>query len=148
MALKRRNKIQATFSMSSMTDVIFLLLIFFMITSTVVFPNAIKVLLPQSKQQTSASPQAKVTIEIDKNGRLDASGEPLLNYYVAFGNEKPNQVDIAQITPWLQSVKAEYPEMYVSLFADEAISYKRVVEILNISVENDFKMVLATRPVK
>ena len=43
MALKRRHKIDATFSMASMTDVIFLLLIFFMITSTIVFPNSIKV---------------------------------------------------------------------------------------------------------
>ena len=52
--LKRKNKISPQFSMSSMTDIIFLLLIFFMITSTMVSPNAIKVLLPQSSQQTSA----------------------------------------------------------------------------------------------
>ena len=52
--LQRRAKISPNFSMASMTDVIFLLLIFFMITSTVVSPNAIKVLLPQGKQQTSA----------------------------------------------------------------------------------------------
>lgn len=136
MALKRRNKIQATFSMSSMTDVIFLLLIFFMVTSTIVFPNAIKVLLPQSKQQTSASPQARVTIDQD------------LNYYVAFGNEAPSPVALEQITPWLQSVKAEHDDMYVTLFADENIPYSKVVEILNIGVTNDFKMVLATRPIK
>lgn len=134
--LKRRNKIQTTFSMSSMTDVIFLLLIFFMVTSTIVFPNAIKVLLPQSKQQTSASPQARVTI--DEN----------LQYYVAFGNEAPSQVSIDQITPWLQSVKVEHDDMFVTLYADESIPYSKVVEILNIGVENDFKMVLATRPIK
>lgn len=122
--------------MSSMTDVIFLLLIFFMVTSTIVFPNAIKVLLPQSKQQTQAAPQARVTIDQD------------LNYYVAFGNEAPIQVAIDQITPWLQAVQAEHNDMYVTLFADEAIPYCKVVEILNISVENNFKMVLATRPVK
>lgn len=136
MALKRRNKIQATFSMSSMTDVIFLLLIFFMVTSTIVFPNAIKVLLPQSKQQTSASPQARVTIDQE------------MNYFVAFGNEAPSEVALEQITPWLQSVKAEHQDMYVTLFADESIPYSKVVEILNIGVENDFKMVLATRPIK
>ena len=119
-----------------MTDVIFLLLIFFMVTSTIVFPNAIKVLLPQSKQQTSAAPQARVTIDKE------------LNYYVAFGNEAPSPVAIEQITPWLQSVKAEHEDMYVTLFADETIPYAKVVEILSIGVENDFKMVLATRPVK
>ncbi|MCQ2058121.1 MAG: biopolymer transporter ExbD, partial [Bacteroidaceae bacterium] len=61
--LKRKNKISPQFSMSSMTDIIFLLLIFFMITSTLVSPNAIKVLLPQSSQQTSAKPLARVIID-------------------------------------------------------------------------------------
>ena len=66
--------------MASMTDVIFLLLIFFMITSTVVSPNAIKVLLPQGKQQTSAKPLTRVVIDKD------------LNFYAAFGNEKEQPV--------------------------------------------------------
>ena len=65
MALKRRQKISPNFSMASMTDIIFLLLIFFMITSTMVSPNAIKVLLPQGRQQTSAKPLTRVII--DKN---------------------------------------------------------------------------------
>ena len=73
MALKRRHKISPNFSMASMTDIIFLLLIFFMITSTMVSPNAIKVLLPQGKQQTSAKPLTRVII--DKQ----------LNYYTAIG---------------------------------------------------------------
>ena len=75
MSLKRRQKISPAFSMSSMTDLIFLLLIFFMITSTMVSPNAIKVLLPQGSEQTSAKPMARVIIDKD------------LNYYGAFGNE-------------------------------------------------------------
>ena len=53
MDLKRRTKVNEAFSMASMTDVIFLLLIFFMVTSTVVIPNAIKVTLPQAQKQTS-----------------------------------------------------------------------------------------------
>ena len=53
MALKRRTKVNEAFSMASMTDVIFLLLIFFMVTSTVVIPNAIKVTLPQAQKQTA-----------------------------------------------------------------------------------------------
>lgn len=67
MGLKRRNRVSPNFSMASMTDVIFLLLIFFMITSTVVSPNAIKVLLPQGKQQTSAKPLTRVVIDKDLN---------------------------------------------------------------------------------
>ena len=62
--------------MASMTDVIFLLLIFFMVTSTVVIPNAIKVTLPQSQKQTAAKPLTRVTIDAN------------LNYYVAFGKQK------------------------------------------------------------
>ena len=136
MALKRRNKILATFSMSSMTDVIFLLLIFFMVTSTVVFPNAIKVLLPQSKKQTSATPLARVTI--DKN----------INYYVAFGNEREHAVALDDITHWLQNMQLEAPDMYVALYADETVPYSEVVKILDIANRQNFRMVLATRPVK
>lgn len=134
MALKRRNKVDPSFSMASMTDVIFLLLIFFMVTSTVVFPNAIKVLLPQSKQQTSAKPLTRVTI--------DAA----LNYYVAFGNEKEKMVAYDEITPFLIDVQNREPEMYVALYADETVPYREVVKVLNIANENKFKMVLATRP--
>ena len=136
MALKRRNKIQTTFSMSSMTDVIFLLLIFFMVTSTVVFPNAIKVLLPQSKKQTSASPLARVTIDKD------------LNYYVAFGNEREHSVSFDEITPWLRSMQLEEPDMYVALYADETVPYSEVIKVLDIANREHFSMVLATRPIK
>ena len=136
MALKRRNKIQTTFSMSSMTDVIFLLLIFFMVTSTVVFPNAIKVLLPQSKKQTSASPLARVTIDKD------------LNYYVAFGNEREHSISFDEITPWLRSMQLEEPDMYVALYADETVPYSEVIKVLDIANREHFRMVLATRPIK
>ncbi|HKL92338.1 MAG TPA: biopolymer transporter ExbD [Bacteroidales bacterium] len=136
MALKQKNKIDPTFSLSSMTDIIFLLLLFFMITSTVVHPNAIKLLLPESKQQTSAKPLTRVTI--DEN----------LNYYVAFGKEKERQIDFDGIEPFLQQRILEEPEMYVALYADEKIPYKELVRVLNICNENKFKLVLATRPLK
>ena len=134
MALKRRTKVNEAFSMASMTDVIFLLLIFFMVTSTVVIPNAIKVTLPQAKQQTAAKPLTRVTI--------DAS----LNYYVAFGKQKEIQVTYEEITPFLQDCYNKEPEMFVALYADETVPYKEIVKILNIANENKFKMVLATRP--
>lgn len=134
MALKRRTKISPNFSMASMTDVIFLLLIFFMITSTVVSPNAIKVLLPQGKQQTSAKPLSRVVIDKD------------LNYYVAFGNEKEQLIELEQLTPFLQDYAQREPEMFVALYADETVPYREIVKVLNIANENHFKMVLATRP--
>ncbi|MDL2299111.1 biopolymer transporter ExbD [Bacteroides sp. OttesenSCG-928-E20] len=132
--LKRRNKISPAFSMASMTDVIFLLLIFFMITSTVVSPNAIKVLLPQGKQQTSAKPLTRVVIDKD------------LNYYAAFGNEKERLLTVDELPFFLQSVSEKEPDMYVALYADESVPYREIVKVLNIANENQFKMVFATRP--
>lgn len=120
--------------MASMTDVIFLLLIFFMITSTVVSPNAIKVLLPQGKQQTSAKPLSRVVIDKE------------LNYYVAFGNEKETQIALEQLTSFLQDYAQREPEMFVALYADETVPYREIVKVLNIANDNKFKMVLATRP--
>ena len=119
--------------MASMTDVIFLLLIFFMITSTVVSPNAIKVLLPQGKQQTSAKPLTRVIIDKE------------LNVYAAFGNEKEQPLLLQELPAFLQACAVREPEMYVALYADETVPYREIVKILNIANENQFKMVLATR---
>lgn len=120
--------------MASMTDVIFLLLIFFMITSTAVSPNAIKVLLPQGKQQTSAKPLTRVVIDKD------------LNLYVAFGKEKERLLAFEELTPFLQRCAQKEPDMFVALYADESVPYREIVRVLNIANENKFKMVLATRP--
>ena len=120
--------------MASMTDMIFLLLIFFMLTSTVVVPNAIKVLLPQSTQQTSAKPITRVTINSD------------LKYFVAYGRERERQVSFEEIAPFLQDCFTREPDIYVALYADESIPYKEVVKILNIANQNNFRMILVTRP--
>jgi biopolymer transport protein ExbD len=133
MALKKR-KIAAEFSMASMTDMIFLLLIFFMLTSTVVIPNAIKVVLPQSARQTSANPLTRVTIDAE------------LNYYVAYGNEKERLVNFSEITPFLQKCYDKEPDIYIALYADESIPYKEVVKVLDIANRNNFRMILVTRP--
>ena len=131
--LKRRNEVSPQFSMSSMTDIIFLLLIFFMITSTMVSPNAIKVLLPQSSQQTSAKPLTRVIIDRD------------LNYYTAFGNDDEMPIVFDELTAFLIDCSQKEPDMYVALYADESVPYNEIVKVLNIANENQFKMVLATR---
>ena len=119
--LKRRNEVSPQFSMSSMTDIIFLLLIFFMITSTMVSPNAIKVLLPQSSQQTSAKPLTRVIIDRD------------LNYYTAFGNEDEMPILFEELTDFLIDCSQKEPDMYVALYADESVPYKEIVKVLNIA---------------
>lgn len=120
--------------MASMTDIIFLLLIFFMITSTMVSPNAIKVLLPQGKKQTTVKATARVVI--DKQ----------LNIYAAAGSEEEVPVTLEELPSVLSAQVNDSTELFVSLYADEAVPYKNIVEILNVANDNHFKMVLATRP--
>ncbi|MEG1564621.1 MAG: biopolymer transporter ExbD [Bacteroides sp.] len=134
MALKRRVKISPAFSMASMTDVVFLLLIFFMITSTAVSPNSIKVLLPQGKEQTSVKTMARVVIDKE------------LNYYGAFGKEKEKSLPLEGLAPFLKECAEKDSELFVALYADETVPYGEIVKVLNIANENHFKMVLATRP--
>ena len=133
MSLKRKTKINPSFSMASMTDIIFLLLIFFMITSTMVSPNAIKVLLPQGKTQTSAKSLTRVIIDKD------------LQYYAAYGNQDEKPITLDELPAFLQQRAQEEPEMYVALYADERVPYREIVNVLNIANDNNFKMVLATR---
>ena len=109
MALKRRTKIKPVFSMASMTDVIFLLLIFFMITSTAVSPNSIKVLLPQGRQQNDAKPLARVIIDKD------------LNIYAAFGNDR----EMGKCTYVSQYGLAEAKRMLNELTADAIAQLSR-----------------------
>jgi len=136
MALKRREKITAEFCMTSMTDVVFLLLIFFMIMTTIVKPSTtIKINLPQSKKEDSTHPLARVTIDKE------------MNYYVAFGNGKEEQVMFEQIAPFLREHQAENPDMFVALYADESVQYREIVGILDIANRNGLKLVIATRPI-
>jgi biopolymer transport protein ExbD len=132
--IKRKTKAIDGFSMSSMTDIIFLLLIFFMLTSTIVAPNAIKVLLPEGKAQTQAKPLARVTIDKE------------LNFFVQWDKDEPRQIaGLDDLTAFLFDCREKDDEMYIALYADETIPYGEVVKVLNIANDNEFKMVLATR---
>ncbi len=117
-----------------MTDIIFLLLIFFMITSTMVSPNAIKVNLPQSKKQTTTHSVARVVIDADCNIYAASDG----------GEELP--VTLEELPSVLNAAKTDTTDLFVSLYADESVPYKNIVEVLNVANDNHFKMVLATRP--
>ncbi len=132
MALKRRNKVNAAFSMSSMTDIVFLLLIFFMVTSTLIAPNALKLMLPQSNNQTAA--KAQTTVSITKN----------LQYYVNdAGNVK--RVSFNEIEPTLVKQFGDKKDVFISLHAERSVPIEEVVKIMNIARKHEFKMILATQ---
>lgn len=135
MALKRPQQMLATFSMASMTDVVFLLLVFFMVTSSFVFPTALEVDLPESTQQTPLKPTTRVFI--------DAQG----TYYVAGADMEPVQAPADSLPQYILGT-AVHPDSLgaVAVYADAEVAYGKVVEVLNIGAENEIKMVLATRP--
>ncbi len=134
MALKRRNKVNASFSMSSMTDIVFLLLIFFMVTSTLVAPNALKLLLPQSNNQTTA--KAITTISITKD----------LKYYIN-DNGKLRPVAFQEIEPFLQErFGIGNDDIFISLYAEKSVPWEEVVKVMNIARRNKYKMIAATAP--
>ena len=139
MALKRSHNMIEIFSMASMTDVIFLLLIFFMVTSTFVFPTALEVNLPQSSEQTAIKPSTRVFIDKDKN------------IYVSFDKEEPQPVDREELLGFLRMNQAQQSpetieEQYIAIYADEEVTYGTLVEVLDMGARNNLKMVLATKP--
>ena len=134
MALKRRNRVEASFAMSSMTDLVFLLLLFFVMASTMSSPNDIKINLPTSRAQKVTRPQvAKVSID------------NLGNYFVALGKVKPVAIDPDNLENYLANIQASDTTMYIALHADEDVAYKEVVRVLDIANEHHMKLVVATK---
>jgi biopolymer transport protein ExbD len=129
MALSQRNKISISFSSTGMTDVVFNLLIFFMLTSTLVHPTALKLLLPKGSSQTSAKPLTTISITSD------------LKYYVE--QELINFEDMEAI---LKQKLGDKPDTYISLHADKSIPWENVVRVLNIAQANNYKIIIATSP--
>lgn len=129
MAISSRNKVSVNFSSVGMTDVVFNLLIFFMLTSTLVHPTALKLLLPKGSTQTSAKPQTTVSITRDQK------------YYV---EQQP--VTLEELENVLKNKLGSNPETYISLHADKTVPFESVVAVLNIAQANNYKLIIATSP--
>lgn len=71
MGLKKKNKVSAQFNMSSLTDIIFLLLIFFMLTSTIVAPNALNLKLPGTNKVQTSAPKNLSDVRVKSNGTFE-----------------------------------------------------------------------------
>ena len=129
MALRSRNKVTPNFNMSSMTDIVFLLLIFFMLTSTLVSPNALKLLLPNSKSKTLE--KQTISISIDKD----------INFYI-----DDNQVNITELEKRLINILSSELEPAIILHSDKSVDIEHVVKVMDIAYRNNYKIVLATDP--
>ena len=129
MGLRGRNKVTPNFNMSSMTDIVFLLLIFFMLTSTLVSPNALKLLLPSSKAKTLEKQTISISITKD------------IDFYI---NE--NKVTAASMEQELKLLIMNEQEPAIILHTDKKVAIEHVVKVMDIAYRNKYKIVLATTP--
>lgn len=136
MAIKRHSKVQSGFSMSSMTDIVFLLLIFFLVTSTLINPNALKLLLPKSTNQVSEKAQISVSIK----------HYPETNTFSYHLNGSQRATSFNNIEPELQQFLQNSDDPTVSLYVDKTVPMEQVVQVMNIAKRNKYKIILATTP--
>jgi biopolymer transport protein ExbD len=129
MAIRTRNKISADFSMASMTDIVFLLLIFFMITSTLVTTNALDLVLPNSTSKSVKKESISVSITKD------------LQYYI---NLDP--VDLAVMESAIAQRLSATDDKVIVLRVEQGVPIEYAVEIMDIAYRNQYKIVLATKP--
>ncbi|MBI1184451.1 biopolymer transporter ExbD [bacterium] len=135
MAIQKTSKVRADFSMSSLTDIIFLLLIFFLLTSTVVAPNALKLVLPKHSEQTLAKQTINVYIDADNNYSISKPD----------GSEMET-IDPANLEKLLSQKLASYPKYDATIVinADENIPIKDITAIMSIGSRIKQKVILAT----
>ena len=135
MALRRITKADPNIAMSSMTDIVFLLLIFFLVTSTLVNPNALKLLLPQSTGQVSAKATVSVSIK--------DWGDDTYTYHV---NGSQDAISYEEVEEQLVELLQTEEDPTFSIYSDESVPVKEVVGMMNIAKRNHYKVILATRP--
>ncbi len=128
MELKRKNRVNAEFSMASMTDIIFLLLIFFMITSSAISQSAIDVKLPKATL-TTTSVQDPAVVSIKADGQ----------YFV-------NDREIAreELEPYLVDVLKDEEKPTFTIRADEDTRHKDVVFVMEIAEKHHYNLAIAT----
>lgn len=129
MDLRSRSKVSVAFSMAGMTDIVFLLLIFFMLTSTLIVDNALKLSLPQSTNQVSEKPV--ITVSITKD----------LEFYI-----EKTRVSVNELESILKQKLDFRIEPTISLYADRVVPLEHVVKVMNIAKNNKYKLILATTP--
>lgn len=118
-----------------MTDIVFLLLIFFLVTSTLVNPNALKLLLPKSTGQVSAKPTASVSVKDE--------GNDTYTYYI---DGSHTAIPFEQVEDALVERLSSEEDPTFSIYSDESVPVGQIVQIMNIAKRNHYKVILATAP--
>ena len=135
MAIKRGSKVEKSFSASAMTDLMFLLLIFMLIATTLISPNnALKLDLPKSTNQMSEKKMVAVSIQ-------HIQVTDTYNYYV----EKERVADVKGIEVALQNLLKDQKVPTISLHCDKSVAVDEVVKVMNIAKNNGYRLLLATQ---
>lgn len=129
MNLRGRNKVTPEFNMSSMTDIVFLLLIFFMLASTLVTTNAIDILLPKASGKTENKKSVAVSIKKD------------LTYYI-----DQKRVGVSVLESQLLTALSSETNPTIVLRAEKSVPVENVVKVMDIANRNKFKVILAVKP--
>ena len=129
MAIRSKNKVSTNFNMSSMTDIVFLLLIFFVITSTLISPNALKLLLPKSSSKTLSKQTVSVSITKD------------FQYFI-----NQDAVSFDQIEPNLKQMLVGEVDPGIILHVEKSVPIEEAGKVMDIANRNKYKLVLATAP--
>jgi biopolymer transport protein ExbD len=127
MALKSRNRVLANFAMSGMTDIVFLLLIFFMLTSTLIAPNALKMLLPSRGQVTLQGESQIPTVTIYNGSRILVDGRT---------------VSLEDLGRVLESRLQGLPEPTIKVVTSPTVSVGDAVSVMNVAAERNYTVVL------
>ena len=128
MNLRGRNKVDPSFNMSSMTDIVFLLLIFFMLTSTLVTVSAIDVLLPKAGGKTENSKSVAVSINSKSQFYIDKT-----------------LVSSANLEREILKSVGSYKKKTIVIRGDQDVAYKNVMKVIDIANKNKLKMILAVK---
>lgn len=129
MNLRGRNKVNADFSMSSMTDIVFLLLVFFMLTSPAITPEALDLILPQAQGKTTNVQNVSVSITKD------------LQFYI-----NSERISASGLEQKLKEHLAQVENPTIILRAEEGVPIEKAVSVMDIANRNQYKIVLAVQP--
>jgi biopolymer transport protein ExbD len=127
MALRPRNRVLDNFAMSGMTDIVFLLLIFFMLTSTLIAPNALKMLLPSRGQVTVQAEPTIPTVTIYSSSRITVDGR---------------SVSLGELGMVLEARLRGVPDPTIKVVTSPAVSVGDAVRIMNVAAERNYTVVL------
>lgn len=128
MNIRGRNKVDPSFNMSSMTDIVFLLLIFFMLTSTLVTVNAIDVLLPKAGGKTEN--KGSVAVSITKEAKFYIDG---------------NEISEANLESVIKAQFTSSEAKTLIIRGDQDVAYKKIMHVIDIANRNKIKMILAVK---